>query len=56
MKAENYMKIVGENENYDKHVNKGLYELGEGFGITILGRYVSEQKCNDLFHNIPNSH
>lgn len=42
MKPENFMSIVKENENYDKHVEKGLYELNEGFQITILGRYEND--------------
>lgn len=44
-KKENYIKIVKEDENYDMLMNKGNYTMMDGFTITILARYVSDEKC-----------
>ena len=41
-KKENYMKLLKDNENYDKFVNKGMFEMDKEFNVAFMSRYVKE--------------
>jgi len=55
-KYENYIKVVGYSENYDKKLEMDQYRMQKGFKVVILATYSNDTNSDLLLSRIPQCH